>query len=172
MHGCWSGKYIGLADSLRHNSKLKELFIESDWEEGVPITNWDTLSNLLCNESSIDATFNSNHTLQCIVDPDNEEADESQLPPDLITLLQLNRENSPTEAARRKVLKVHFSGNFNMQPFINMDLKVLPRAVAWMARDEYGSSLLYQFVRNTTFFVGIGGGATNEPESKRQKIVA
>ena len=92
------------------------------------------------------------------------------MPADLQTLLQLNRENYPTEAARRKILKVHFSGAFNMQPFINMDLKAVPYAFAWMARDEYGSSLLYQFVRNTTFFVGIGGGATNEPESKRQRL--
>ena len=58
-----------------------------------------------------------------------------------------------------------------MQPFIDMDLKVLPCAIAWMARDEYGSSLLYQFVRYTAHFVGIGGtmSAENEPVSKRQK---
>ena len=106
--------------SRRHNSKLKELFIDEHWdEEDRTITDWDALTNVLCNKSSIDETFNSNHTLQCIVDPDNNNngANESQLPPDLITLLQLNRENSPTEAARRKILQVHFSGNFNMQPF-------------------------------------------------------
>ena len=58
-----------------------------------------------------------------------------------------------------------------MQPFIDMDLKVLPHAVAWMARDEFGSSLSYQFVRYTTFFVGLGGIniSENERGSKRQK---
>jgi hypothetical protein len=167
---------VSFANALRHNNKLKELFLDANWgfeedeEEDVTIINWDALSNLLCNESSINATFSSNHILQCVVDPDSDEADESQLPNDLVTLLRLNRENNPTEAARRKILKVHFSGNFNMQPFINMDLKVLPHAVAWMAKDEHGSSLSYQFVRYTTFFVGVGGGATNEPESKRQKL--
>ena len=78
------------------------------------------------------------------------------------------------EAARRKILKVHFSGDFSMQPFIGMDLKTLPHAIAWMAKDEYGSSLLYQFVRNMTFFVGVGHGgrrtSENEPASKRQKV--
>ena len=44
-----------------------------------------------------------------------------------------------------------------MQPFIDLDLKALPRVIAWMAKDEYGSSLCYQFVRYTTFFVGLGG---------------
>ena len=152
---------VSFANALSHNNKLKELFLDGDWgfeddeEEDVPITNWDALTNVLCNKSSIDATFNSNHTLQCVVDPDI--TGEARLPPDLVTLLQLNRESAPTEAARRKVLKVHFSTNFNMQPFNNMDLKVLPHAIAWMARDEYGGSLLYQFVRNATLFVNLGG---------------
>ena len=60
-----------------------------------------------------------------------------------------------------------------MQPFIDMDLKALPHAIAWMAKDEYGSSLLYQFVRYTTFFVGIGGanagGGTNSEGKRRSK---
>ena len=40
---------VSFADSLRHNSKLKELFIEANWEEeeNITITNWDALSNLL-----------------------------------------------------------------------------------------------------------------------------
>ena len=145
---------VSFANSLVHNNKLKELFLDFS-VEGVPITEWDALTNVLCNKSSINATFSSNHTLQCVVDPDI--TGEARLPPDLVTLLQLNRESAPTEAARRKVLKVHFSTNFNMQPFNNMDLKVLPHAIAWMARDEYGGSLLYQFVRNATLFVNLGG---------------
>ena len=168
---------VSFANALRHNNKLKELFLNANWglredEEGyVPITNWDALSNALCNESSINETHTSNHTLQRVVDPDSDYADESQLPQNLRILLQLNQENTKTEAARRKILKVHFSGNFNMQPFIDMDLKVLPHAVAWMARDEFGSSLSYQFVRYTTFFVGLGGIniSENERGSKRQK---
>jgi len=105
---------------------------------------------VLCNKTSINATFNSNHTLERILEPVM--GSESLLPSDLQTLLQLNRESTEMEAARRKILKVHFGGDFNMQPFNDMDLKALPHAITWMARDEHGSSLLYQFVRNTTFF--------------------
>ena len=160
---------VSFANSLVNNNKLKELFLDGDWgfeagdedddeeEGGVPITNWDALTNVLCNVSSINETYASNHTLQRVFDPDNNEANVSQLPSDLITLLVLNFRNTKIEAARRKILKVHFSGNFNMQPFVDMDLKAVPYAIAWMARDEYGSSLLYQFVRYTTFFVGLGG---------------
>ena len=141
------------ANSLTHNNKLKELFID---DRNITSTGWDALSNVLCNKSSIEETFNSNHTLQTVFDP--EYTDESDLPSDLRTLLQLNRGNNKMEAARRKILQVHFSGSFNMQPFIDMDLTVLPHAVAWMARDEHGSSLLYQFVRNTTLFVDVDVG--------------
>ena len=170
------------ANSLTHNNKLKDLFLESyqdeeDEEDIATITNWELLSNVLCNKSSINATWKSNHTLGRVLDPDEDPGiDESNLP-DLRTLLQLNRENTKAEAARRKVISVHFSGDFNVQPFIDMDLKVLPHALAWMARNEHGSSLTYKFVRNTTFFLNVsnvgGGGtepATNEPESKRQKL--
>jgi hypothetical protein len=160
------------ANALMRNSKLKELFLV-DGPEDITAYNWDALSNVMCNKSSIYATFDSNHTLERIFDPDNNDGiDESQLPSNLRTLLQLNRENAKTEASRRKILNVHFSGEFNMQPFINMDLKVLPHAISWMARNEHGSSLLYQFVRYTTYFVGIVGTtpAENEPVSKQQKL--
>ena len=162
---------VSFANSLIGNNKLKELFIDELEEEEIAITNWDALLNVLCNKSSIDTTFNSNHTLQRVFDP--EYKDESDLPSGLQALLELNRENTEMEAARRKIINAHFSGDFSMQPFIDMDLKTLPHAVAWMARNEYGSSLLYTFVRNTTLFVGLGGGGTkseNEPKSKRQKV--
>ena len=171
------------ANSLALNCKLNEMFLyeeddlfqdEEDPHDGViAITNWDALLNVLCNKSSIDATFNSNHTLQRVIDPQYLDGEgESELPSDLTILLKLNRENNKAEAARRKILDVHFSGSFSMQLFINMELKSFPHFIAWMARDEHGSSLLYQIVRNTTLFVNIGGAMKTEikPDSKRRKM--
>lgn len=159
------------AYSLAHNNVLKELYLDRN-EGNTTNRGWDAFSNALCNKTSINATFNSNHTLRRIL----QSANDSQLPSDVRILLQLNRENTTTEAARRKILDVHFSsGVFSMRPFIDMDLKVLPHAVAWMTRDEHGSSLLYKFVRNTTFLLNIGSGGTEsegEPKSKRQKVKA
>ena len=161
---------VSFADSLTRNAKLKELFLDYDKDNTI---GWDALSNAMCNNSSIDATFNSNHTLERTIDPDDEIDDESRLPSDLHTLLQLNRENTKIEAARCKILQCHFSGSdISIQPFIDFDLKALPHAIAWMAKDEHGSSLLYTFVQNTTLFVGIGGVTKTggEPRSKRQKM--
>ena len=131
------------ASSLVNNTKLKELILEGDDtpREEVTITNWDALSFVLCNKSSINETFNSNHTLETVSSEWNER---HILPSDLRVraLLQLNRDNIEAEASRRKIIDVHFSGDF-MQPFIVMELKALPHVIAWVARDEYGSSLLY-----------------------------
>ena len=163
------GALVSLANSLVHNNKLKELSLFKYETDDITITDWGALTNVLCNKSSINATFNSNHTLQRIIDPNYR--DESRLPYDLQNLLQLNRENTKFETARRKILQGHFSGDISIQPFIEMDLNALPNAIAWMARDEYGSSLLYKFMRNTTLLVGIGGEVRSEgePVPKRQK---
>ena len=154
------------AISLAHNSVLKELFLDRGVFSGLDIittAGWEALSNALCNKSSINATFNSNHTLQRLVGPDYSATIDDDsiplLPSDLQALLQLNRGNIKAEAARRKILAVHF-GDFNIEPFV--ELKVLPHAIAWMAKDEYGMSLLYQFVRrNAHLFVDTGGATTS-----------
>lgn len=159
---------VSFANSLAGNKKLKELILDD--EEDTIITNWDVLSDMLCKKSSIMDTFNSNHTLHTIFSYN----EDSHLPSDFLALLLLNSEHTKFEAARRKILSVHFSGDFNMQPFIDMNAKVVPHAIAWVARDEHGSSFLYQFVRYTSFFLGVDGGvgteSANEPESKRQKM--
>jgi hypothetical protein len=58
------------------------------------------------------------------------------LPEDLISLLKINRENNESQAARL-IMDVHFVGSdMNMQPFIEMDLKVKPVAISWVAQDD------------------------------------
>jgi hypothetical protein len=61
----------------------------------------------------------------------------------LKSVLQINRENSVSQAARLKIINTHFSGSeINMQPFMEMNLNVRPHAIAWMAKDERGYELL------------------------------
>ena len=146
---------VSFANLLVHNNKLKDMFLDDDFD-GVTVIGWNALSNVVCNKTSIDSTFNSNHTVQRIFM--QESLQEYHLPSDLSNLLRINRRNTKFEAARRKILQVHFGGDFSMQPFIDMNLESLPHAIVWMARDEYGSSLLYKFVQNTTFFADVGGG--------------
>jgi len=64
--------------------------------------------------------------------------------------LQINRNHSTRDAARIKIIKTHFSGStIIVKPFTDiMATKVFPYAIAWMAWDIPGMSVLYQFIRS------------------------
>lgn len=141
-----------LAISVANNKKLKELLIKghrlnltTNFREyvshyidlqtpGPTITRngWSALSQALCNTSSIMGTYNSNHTLQKL----GEEYREDELPEDVRKLLDINSDNSKSEAARLKIIEHHFRQSFAVSPFLEMEWKVLPHAIAWMCRDH------------------------------------
>ena len=150
------------ADALTINSKLRELEISwcddddiDDDNNPDPVMGYDALTCMLCNNRSILSTFNSNHSLEEIIldifayddDDDDDEYGEplmAKLPEELKTLLQINKENNKSQAARLKIMNTHFSGNdINMEPFMKMDVNVRPHAIVWMAKDMH----VYQFLR-------------------------
>ena len=92
---------------------------------------------VLCNESSIIATYQSNHTLDDLGEGGESHLHDNYLPEDINSLLRVNRENGKHQAARLKIIRTHFSGvNINLEPFLDMGLKMLPHAVAWMGGDD------------------------------------
>ena len=133
---------VSYADALSINSRLRELKLDLDNNNNSIITTdgYAAFTHILCNISSVLSTYNSNHTLEKL----SSESKEQLLPQDLRSLLQLNRENIESQAARRKINATHFSGReINMQPFMDMGLIIRPHAIAWMARE----SNVYQFLR-------------------------
>ena len=128
----------------------------------------DAFSHLLCNESSIIDTYNSNHTLQRIGSAMN---DNYFFPTHLNSLFRINRDHGKVEAARRKIIKVHFSGteSSNMHSFVDTELEVFPLIIAWMARDGYGKSLLFQFLRNNSFMFEVSQGTNTEGRLKKRQ---
>lgn len=143
------GVLVSFANSLTRNSELKELYLDIDVEE-VDKSTLDTFMDVLCNQSSLMDTYGSNHVLQRLYNPDEQWLDddgndiepESLLPPRLVSLLRINREGSRADAARRKIIMVHFSDHRGIRHFFSMKLKVLPHAIAWMAKDDLGRSSL------------------------------
>jgi hypothetical protein len=135
---------MSFADALTNNKRLRKLTIGRSTEIYTPF------SHILCNSSSIMSTYNSNHILSELgLDHDGSRR---PLPIDLASVLQMNRENNFSQAARLKIIKTHFSGsNINTAPFTVMELKVLPTAISWMGQD-FGTSeisdLLFAFVRS------------------------
>ena len=115
------------AISLVRNHKLTTLDLNGN---GITPEGYSSFSKVLCDTSSINNTFLSNHTLKYLGDP-------SRMPADVSALLILNKgtENNKKEVAMKKILKHH--QHFDMQPFFEWDLKVLPIAINWFERAHF-----------------------------------
>lgn len=134
---------ISFTNGLVNNTNLKALKIH--YVKAITERGWTALANLLCNNSTIDSTFLSNHTLEYIYYPDQD----NELPNHIVSLLRLNRENDRAGAARLKILRHHFSEGASMQLFVDMDMGILPSALAWAGRDNDGHNLLYQMIKSS-----------------------
>ena len=140
---------------LANNTCLKELGISSSKPPGsigrksnITMRGWEALSTLLCDMSSIDNTYSSNHTLSVSV--------HGQLASmSLQDLSSINKNNSISDAARKKIIMYQFNTSEDgtlsngMQVISQMDLVVLPQVIAWAGRkhDNEGCTILYQLLR-------------------------
>ena len=137
------------ANAFATNRKLKTLDLDFN---GITVEGWSSFSKILCDTSSVNNTFLSNHTLESLG------VDAVSLPSDVASSLDLNRSSEDKkEVAIKKIIKHH--RDFDMQPFFEWDLKVLPIAIKWFERarsiediDEtvIGKNKLgaiYQFIR-------------------------
>ncbi|KAL9185703.1 hypothetical protein ACHAXT_003480 [Thalassiosira profunda] len=142
------------ANALVGNSHLQSFSVALNGD-GVPATEWTLLSSSLCDRTSIETIYSSNHTLEHLLDPDDRDDDdemvyESDLPYDLLVLLQLNRDHTKAEAARQKILRYHMQSDdgVNVDAFVRMELGTLPHAIAWAGRDSAGFPVLFGLVQS------------------------
>lgn len=139
---------IIVANALANNSMLETLHLDSD--EDISSEGWDAFFNVLCDTSSVNSTFLSNHTLWILALGDRDRDD-------VATLQGLNEENDKKKVAIRKILLHH--DDFDMQPLFEWDLKMLPLVVEWFERvvayrieheadtRERKLAAIYQFIR-------------------------
>jgi len=136
--------------SLPSNAALENLIMND-----IPITDngWRSLKDLLCDKSSVNSTFLSNHTIKHMgLNMIKKRS--------LRILLGLNgSSDDKKEVAIAKVLKYH--NDFDMQPFFEWEFKVLPLMLNWFKRasliempvnfepsiSRRQLSSIYQFVR-------------------------
>lgn len=155
-----------LANSLSDNTKMKKLVVKDDHRDHHIGADRivEAFSRLICNNSSIMATYESNHTLQEY----NNYIDRIK------SMLQVNKNSSsPAAAARSKIIKTHFS-DVDVKQFVEMDEEVYPHAAAWMAKDIDGLSLLYKFLTSIPLDLDGSTCATlleSSKSSKKQKLV-
>ncbi|KAK1733230.1 leucine-rich repeat protein [Skeletonema marinoi] len=118
-----------LARGLANNKSVRSMYLGDSVDVSVTSAGWLAFSTALCDTSSVNNTYLSNHT---ICDIWNEDDEDRPIPPQYISLhLQLNGEH-PQYAARCKILMSH--PHLIMEPLHQWGLKSLPLAVAWFER--------------------------------------
>ena len=136
------------ATSLKGNSKLKTLDLTDC--DGITEGGWAHFSSPLCDTSSINKTYLSNHTL--------EDLGSTHIPTDIQQYLILNSNSEDKgQIAMAKIIRHH--SHFNMQPFFEWEFKVLPLMITWLEKagahtSNFGEeinrtklSITYDFIR-------------------------
>ena len=106
------------AEGLVGNESLEKIIFGC---RNVTTLGWSAFSTLLCDTSSINNIYLSNHTLEVI-------GGFNEAPLSVDRYLQLNRQNE-YDIAICKILMSHY--NLDMAPFLQWKLKLLPFVLAW-----------------------------------------
>ncbi|KAK1734341.1 hypothetical protein QTG54_014848 [Skeletonema marinoi] len=121
---------VALANGLIGNKSLKTVEFS---RSGITERGWTAFSKLLCDTSSVNNTYLSNHTLETLGGYG------VHAPSDIMKYLKLNRV-SQKNAALRKILDSH--PDIDVEPLFQWKLKCLPLVVRWL---ESARSYLYLY---------------------------
>ena len=119
-----------LARGLISNKSLRCLHFRGEYEDDISITRagWSTFSAVLCDTSTVNNTYLSNHTVQELWNEYHHADEDFDIDEEIVLYLRLNKEH-PQYAARCKILMNHT--HLDMVPFLRWGLKFLPLAVGW-----------------------------------------
>jgi hypothetical protein len=132
---------MSFANALTRNTSLT--FLNLDFN--VSVLGANALAKALCDKSSIDNTFASNHTLEYVIARS-------------WYVWELPSMNSSctnkSVVARDKILKYHFTDVDNcVHIFGPMEVTVLPTALSWIGRGQLGFPLMYNFLRSMPWLI-------------------
>ena len=161
--------YIGnegalvLANAIAGNNTLKRLDLDHSLGDAITASEWDGFLGILCNSSSINATFQSNHTLMRMWHH-RFHLDGMGLSDGLLFSLQANTETDKINVARQKIFRCDLNGNFNLAPFLGMDAVLIPTVLGWIGKDhdaneeeikQSSGSAFYRILRNVPELCGL-----------------
>ena len=142
-----------IVNALRNNKTLEKLNLSKN--KRITESGWKCILDLICDSTSINSTYLSNHTLQGLgVDllrlAQSTNSSELQTVLCRLTRMLSNNEFCSAFAARRKIWDTHFDEcTFDLQPFLDMDVKIMPHLISWMTRNIVRScSNIYYFIKN------------------------
>ena len=133
-----------IANSLSGNNKLQKLRLHGNSINRIG----DIFCGVLCNASSINSTYSSNHVLNDVGGYIND-----SLGRNFEFLLNMNMQTNKSHVAIKKILKCH--PNIDMEPLFEWDaeegeqnLKTLPHIISWFDRAKVADAT-------------VGGGGDN-----------
>jgi len=109
---------VAFADALKNNRSFKTLSLGALTSASIGEEAKRAFSKLVCDKSSINSTFLSNHTLRYV----------TQLQP----YFKLNSIDDKKKVAMIKILQHH--DDFDMIPYFEWEFKVLPLMIGWFQR--------------------------------------
>jgi hypothetical protein len=135
-----------VVSALHRNATLKTLVFEMGQDEVDDFFNWALFRELLCNKSSIDATYLSNHTLQSL-SINNHYV--NTLPLSIYSMLHSNKLKNKPSVAREKILHHHKLED------VNFAHTSLPVAMSWIGKSNsnLGLSQQYRLIRSAPHLI-------------------
>ena len=125
---------------------MKNCYYEDEEEESNDIfmteRGWSAVSSLVNELRDHFSDFMKDQLGNQMGLPDEEDlTNEMNLPDALVLYLALNENEDKVEVARQKILQTHFptedNDTSNMQEFLDMELEMMPTAIAWMGRPTH-----------------------------------
>ena len=114
------------ANALTNNTTLKTLSLQYC---GITREGWAPFLKLLCDKSSVNKTYSSNHTLKNIISLRGR----SNMLTGIVKLVALSLATNDSEEKRQiaitKILQNH--SHFDVEPFFEWEFKVLPLVIKW-----------------------------------------
>eukprot|EP00985_Skeletonema_marinoi_P000613 scaffold224_cov108-Skeletonema_marinoi.AAC.11 len=133
-----------LARGLVGNKVLRCLQLRDDEDEddiAISREGWNAFATALCDTSSVNNTYLSNHTVQELWHVRHEFDEGFDVDEGTFLYLKLNKEHQE-DAAVCKILMNHT--HLDMTPLLQWELKLLPLAVGWFERAKHCTTLSIQ----------------------------
>lgn len=113
-----------IAESLKSNERMRKFLFDTN---ELSDTGWNHLSRLLCDKTSFQSTYASNHTIQ--------QLGSRPTPPFIRHYLMFNRNEDKLMAGRIKVIDAHFAKNFHLHHLGEIQpAGLLPRTLRFVQR--------------------------------------
>lgn len=144
-----------IKDSLARNKTVKRL----------PGARLDAglLNSLLCDSSSIQSIYNSNHTIEEV--EKYTDHDEEELAMAVRCCLELNKNPNKEQVIRNKILRYYFAGAFDLSPFVTMPVSVLPKVMSEIGGDEINrQSAIFRLLKGLPELCNMSGRASGASE--------